>query len=185
MFRFWGARPRLLVPDNLRSGVHKASFYDPEINRSYGAMAAHYGRGQRIAAHARRYGGPRHGTLPDHMPSAHRLYAEWNPERFQSQARAIGPNTEALIIAVLARRPHPEQGFRTCLGILRLYRGIACSQSGRRDTGRREAAPKPRAGSRGAEKTNVLAGGVRQCNARPAAVPLRGRRRTRAFRRRM
>ena len=60
-----------------------------------------------------------------------------------------------------------------------------CSQSGRRDTGRREAAPKPRAGSRGAEKTNVLAGGVRQCNARPAAVPLRGRRRTRAFRRRM
>jgi transposase len=45
MFRFWGARPRLLVPDNLRSGVHKASFYDPEINRSYGAMAAHHGVG--------------------------------------------------------------------------------------------------------------------------------------------
>ena len=47
-------------------------------------------RGQRVAA-TRRYGGPRHGTLPDHMPSAHRLYAEWNPKRFQSQARAIGP----------------------------------------------------------------------------------------------
>ena len=45
MFRFWDARPRLLVPDDLRSGVHKASFYDPEINRSYGAMAAHYGVG--------------------------------------------------------------------------------------------------------------------------------------------
>jgi transposase len=37
--------PRLLVPDNLKSGVHKASFYDPEINRSYGMMAAHYGVG--------------------------------------------------------------------------------------------------------------------------------------------
>ena len=86
-------------------------------------------RGQRVAAHARRYGGPRHGTLPDHMPSAHRLYAEWNPERFQGQARAIGPNTEALIIAVLARRPHPEQGFRTCLGILRLYRGIDATRA--------------------------------------------------------
>jgi transposase len=86
-------------------------------------------RGQRVAAHARRYGGPRHGTLPDHMPSAHRLYAEWTPERFQSQARAIGPNTEALIIAVLARRPHPEQGFRTCLGILRLYRGIKADRA--------------------------------------------------------
>ena len=40
-----GGVPRLLVPDNLKSGVHKASFYDPEINRSYGAMAAHYGVG--------------------------------------------------------------------------------------------------------------------------------------------
>jgi transposase len=45
MFRFWGASPRLLVPDNLKSGVHKASFYDPEVNRSYGAMATHYGVG--------------------------------------------------------------------------------------------------------------------------------------------
>src|ERR1700676_4348764 len=45
MFRFWGARPRLLVPDNLKSGVHKASFYDPEINRTYGAMATHYSVG--------------------------------------------------------------------------------------------------------------------------------------------
>jgi transposase len=260
--RFWGAVPRLLVPDNLKSGVHKASFYDPEINRSYGAMAAHYGvgvlparpyhprdkakvetavriaqyyilgrlrhvtffslaecnaaitaiiadmngrlmrrlglsrrqlfetleqpvmrplpendyefaewrlsrvgidyhveiagffysvphgllreqvdtrltertvevfhRGQRVAAHQRRYGGPRHGTLPDHMPSAHRRYAEWNPERFQHQARAIGPCTEALVLAVLAQRPHPEQGFRTCVGILRLFRGIEATRA--------------------------------------------------------
>ncbi|QXX74619.1 IS21 family transposase [Methylovirgula sp. HY1] len=45
MFRFLGGVPRLLVPDNLKSGVHKASFYAPEINRSYGAMADHYGVG--------------------------------------------------------------------------------------------------------------------------------------------
>ena len=261
-FRFWGAVPRLLVPDNLKSGVHKASFYDPEVNRSYGAMAAHYGlgilparpyhprdkakvetavriaqfyilgrlrhltffslaecnvaiaaviadmnarpmrrlgisrhqlfeaiekpvmrplpdndyefaewrlarvgidyhvevagffysvphalireqvetrltvrtvevfhRGQRVAAHQRRYGGPRHGTLPDHMPSAHRRYAAWNPERFRRQARAIGPNTEALVLAVLTQRPHPEQGFRTCLGILRLFRGVDAARA--------------------------------------------------------
>jgi transposase len=215
MFRFWGGAPRLLVPDNLKSGVNKASFYDPEVNRSYGKMATHYNvgilptrprkpkdkaavevgvrfaqsyilgrlryvtffslaecnaailaaldrmngrvmrrlgvsrrqlfdtierpamqplpesdyeyadwhlarvgidyhvevrsflysvshalvreqvdtratartveifhRGKRVAAHARRYAGPRHGTLPDHMPSAHRRYAEWTPERF-------------------------------------------------------------------------------------------------------
>ncbi|GAC1485343.1 MAG: IS21 family transposase [Acetobacteraceae bacterium] len=257
MFRYFGAAPRLLVPDNLKSAIHKVSFYDPEVNRSYGAMAAHYRvgilparprrprdkaaveagvrfaqsyilgrlrnvtffslaecnaaiatavermngremrrlgvsrrqlfeavelpamqslpdddfeyadwhlarvgidyhvevqgffysvphslireqvdtratartvevfhRGKRVAAHARRYGGPRHGTQPEHMPSAHRRYAEWTPERLQRQARGIGPNTEALIIAVLTRRPHPEQGFRTCLGVLRLFRGL-------------------------------------------------------------
>ena len=45
MFQFWGVVPRLLVPDNLKSAIHKASFYDPEVNRSYGAMASHYGVG--------------------------------------------------------------------------------------------------------------------------------------------
>lgn len=262
MFRFFGGVPRLVVPDNLKSGVHKASFYDPEINRSYGMMAAHYEigvlparprrpkdkakveagvrfaqsyilgrlrhqtffsleecnaairsaiahmngrvmrrlgvsrrdllesverpalrglpptdyefaewrlarvgldyhveadgfyysvphalircqvdvrstartveifhRGQRVAAHARRYGGPRHGTDRDHMPSAHRRYAEWTPERFRRWARTIGPNTEGLITAILAQRPHPEQGFRTCLGVLRLYRGLDAARA--------------------------------------------------------
>jgi transposase len=262
MFRFWDSVPRLLVPDNLKSGVNKSSFYDPEVNRTYGKMAAHYNvgilptrprkpkdkaaveagvrfaqayilgrlrnitffslaecnaaiaaalermngremrrlgvsrrqifdtierpamqslpeqdyeyaewhlarvgidyhvevagffysvphslireqvdtratvrtievfhRGRRVAAHARRYGGQRHGTLPEHMPSAHRRYAEWTPERFQRQARDIGPNTEGLILAVLARRPHPEQGFRTCLGVLRLFRGIEAARA--------------------------------------------------------
>jgi transposase len=81
-------------------------------------------RGRRVAAHQRRYGGRRHGTDPDHMPSAHRRYADWTPERFRRWARTIGPETEGLVIAILAHRPHPEQGFRTCLGILRLYRGV-------------------------------------------------------------
>ncbi|MEO7689738.1 MAG: IS21 family transposase [Sphingomonas sp.] len=258
MFRFFGGVPRLVVPDNLKSGVQRASFYDPEINRSYGMMAAHYGvgilparprkprdkakveagvrfaqsyilgrlrrqtffslaeantaitamverinahimrrlgvsrrhlfetveqpvlallpdadyqfaewrlarvsldyhvefdgffysapyglireqvdirattrtielfhRGQRIAAHQRRHGGRRHGTDPDHMPSAHRRYAEWTPERFRRWGASIGSNTEGLVIAILANRPHPEQGFRTCLGILRLFKDIA------------------------------------------------------------
>jgi transposase len=262
MFRFYGAVPRLLVPDNLKSGINKASFYDPEVNRTYGAMASHYGvgvlptrprkprdkacveagvrfaqyyilgrlrnqkffsltecnvavsaamaamndrvmrrlgvsrrqlfesverpemqdlpaqdyeyaewrmarvgidyhvevegffysvphtlireqvdtratartievfhRGQRVAAHARRYGGPRHGTEPAHMPRAHRRYAEWSPDRFARAARDFGPHTEALILAVLARRRHPEQGFRTCIGILRLFRGLAADRA--------------------------------------------------------
>jgi transposase len=257
MFRFFGGVPRLIVPDNLKSAINRASFYDPEINRSYGMMASHYGvgvlparprkardkakvengvrfaqtcilgrlrhqtffslaeanaaivgavdrindhvmrrlgasrrhlfqtieapalaglpgddyefaewrlvrvatdyhvefegffysvpyrlireqvdlrattrtieifhRGQRIAAHQRRYGGRRHGTNPDHMPSSHRRYADWTPDRFRRWAASIGPQTEGLIIAILAARPHPEQGFRTCLGVMRLFRDI-------------------------------------------------------------
>jgi hypothetical protein len=58
------------------------------------------------------------------MPSSHRRYAEWTPDRFRRWAGKIGPNTEGLISAVLASRPHPEQGFRTRLGILRSYRGL-------------------------------------------------------------
>ena len=81
-------------------------------------------RGKRVAAHLRRYGGRLHGTDPEHMPSAHRRYAEWTPERFQRWGQSIGPGTEGLIIAILAHRPHPEQGFRTCLGVMRLLRGL-------------------------------------------------------------
>src|SRR3984893_18550927 len=79
----------------------------------------------RVAAHHRRYGGARPGTDPDPMPSAHRRYAAWSPERFQRWARSIGPNTEGLVVAVLANRPHPEQAFRTLLRVLRLFRGLA------------------------------------------------------------
>jgi transposase len=65
------------------------------------------------------------------MPSAHRRYAEWTPERFQRWGRSVGPSTEGLIIAILAHRPHPEQGFRTCLGVMRLLRGIDAARAER------------------------------------------------------
>ncbi|MBB3705700.1 hypothetical protein [Aminobacter aminovorans] len=58
------------------------------------------------------------------MPSSHRRYAEWTPDRFRRWAASVGPQTEGLIVAILASRPHPEQGFRTCLGVLRLFRDI-------------------------------------------------------------
>ncbi|GLR77611.1 IS21 family transposase (plasmid) [Azospirillum oryzae] len=257
MFTFFGKVPRLVVPDNLKAGIQRASFYDPEANPTYARMAEHYrvgilparprkprdkakveggvrlaqsyilGRlrnvpffslaecqkavseaveqintrvmrklgvtrrdlflqielpamaalpetpyeyaewkrarvnldyhvevcgffysvphalirqeiearvtastvevfhaGQRVAVHVRRFGGARHATHPDHMPSNHRFYAGWSEARFRRDAAAIGPNTEALILAVLASRRHPEQGFRSCLGILKRLRGV-------------------------------------------------------------
>ena len=254
MFRFFGGAPRLLVPDNLKSGVNKASFYDPEINRTYGALASHYGvgvlparprkprdkakvesavliverwllgrlrrgtfyslaevnaaieemltnlneeqsirrlgvtrrqlleevdrpalkalpvepyeycewrlrrvgidyhveidahyysvpyrfaraevearltvrgveifcKGERIAVHLRMSGNHKHTTTPEHMPSSHRRYAGWTIERICEDARKIGPATAALCEQILEARPHPEQGYRACLGVVRL-----------------------------------------------------------------
>lgn len=76
-------------------------------------------RGRRVASHARgvgRRGG--HVTDPAHMPRAHRRYAEWTPARMLAAAEAAGPSVAAFCEAVMAARPHPEQGFRTCFGIL-------------------------------------------------------------------
>jgi len=79
-------------------------------------------KGERIAAHLRSSGNNRHTTVSDHMPSSHRRYADWTVERIRHEAAAIGPATAALCELILERRPHPEQGFRSCLGIVRLVR---------------------------------------------------------------
>jgi transposase len=79
-------------------------------------------KGERIAAHVRSSGNHHHTTVPAHMPSSHRRYADWTVHRIRQEAAAIGPATAALCELILERRPHPEQGFRSCLGIVRLLR---------------------------------------------------------------
>ena len=56
------------------------------------------------------------------MPSSHRRYADWTVERIRREATSIGPATAAPCELILERLPHPEQGFRACLGIVRLVR---------------------------------------------------------------
>jgi transposase len=77
-------------------------------------------RGSRVASHARSPLANRHTTIAEHMPSAHRRYAEWTPARLLQEAARIGPSASALVEVIMAAKPHPEQGFRSCLGILRL-----------------------------------------------------------------
>ena len=81
-------------------------------------------KGKRIAAHVRSSGNHKHSTVPEHMPSSHRRYADWNIDRIRQEAASIGPATSALCELILERRPHPEQGFRACRGILRLLRAF-------------------------------------------------------------
>lgn len=252
-FEYFGSVPRAVVPDNLKSGVTEASFYEPDLNPSYADMAAHYGcavlparprrprdkakaevgvliaqrwvlavlrhrtfyslaelnaaiwellerlnarplrkmrmsrrelfesldlpnalplpqrryeyaewrkaavnidyhievdghyysvpfellrerldvrltattveavhRGERVAAHARSYERGRHTTVKEHMPPEHRSHAEWTPSRIIQWAHKTGTATAQVVERVLASRTYPEQGYRTCLGILRL-----------------------------------------------------------------
>jgi transposase len=257
-FAFFGGAPRLIVPDNPKVAVIRASLYDPQVNRTYGEMAAHYGtavlparprrprdkakveaavriverwllgalrhrrfhgladvnaaiaelltalnerrmlrhvgrtrrqlfeeidapklkalpaepyqlaewrvrkvsldyhvdvdghfysvpfrharaavevratlrtievflKGERIAAHVRGSGDGKHTTLAEHMPSSHRRYADWTTQRILREAAALGPSVRTLCEVILEHRPHPEQGYRACLGIVRLARSF-------------------------------------------------------------
>lgn len=78
--------------------------------------------GKRIASHARSLVEHRHVTVAEHMPRAHRAHAEWSPSRLIAWAAKVGPQTALLVETILKERPHPEQGYRTCLGIIRLSR---------------------------------------------------------------
>jgi hypothetical protein len=77
-------------------------------------------KGRRIASHRRRWGRGQFSTDPAHMPAAHRAHAEWTPSRLIAWAGTTGPATAELVTAILAAKPHPEQGYRACLGLMRL-----------------------------------------------------------------
>jgi len=75
---------------------------------------------RRVASHRRVKFPGRHTTVSEHMPPAHQKYLEWSPERLTRWTQAIGPHTTQLVQAILDSRPHPEQAYRSCLGLLRL-----------------------------------------------------------------
>lgn len=77
-------------------------------------------KSRRVALHRRSYLKGKHTTLTEHMPKAHQRYLEWTPSRLIRWAGQIGPHTQDLVSLILESRPHPEQGYRSCLGLLRL-----------------------------------------------------------------
>lgn len=78
-------------------------------------------KAERVAVHPR-HGSGAHSTLAEHMPRAHRKHQQWTRGRFLNWAQAIGPATLAVIGGQLQGRPHPEHGYRACLGLLNLSR---------------------------------------------------------------
>jgi transposase len=77
-------------------------------------------KGHRVASHLRSYLRGKYTTLPEHMPKSHQKHLEWTPSRLIQWAGTIGPQTQKLLSFILENRPHPEQGYRSCLGVLRL-----------------------------------------------------------------
>ncbi len=79
-------------------------------------------RGNRVACHAKSAKRGSHTTIAEHMPAAHRAHLDWSPQRLLNWGRDIGPNTHLIVDHQLTCKPHPEMGYRACLGLLSLAR---------------------------------------------------------------
>lgn len=88
--------------------------------RATAMMVEIFQRGERVTSHVRSYVRGQHTTKPEHMPKSHLRHLEWSPSRIIEWANTIGPQTATLCEAIMKERRHPEQGYRSCLGILRL-----------------------------------------------------------------
>lgn len=79
-----------------------------------------YHRGQRVASHVRAQGRYEPVTQTEHRPKSHREHLSWTPSRIVEWARKTGPNTAQMVERILEDKPHPEIGYRSCLGVIRL-----------------------------------------------------------------
>ena len=75
---------------------------------------------KRVASHLRKRGHREYSTVAAHMPAAHRAHLDWSPSRLIHWAEKTGPATAQVVTHILETRRHPEQGYRSCLGIMRL-----------------------------------------------------------------
>ena len=100
-----------------------------QVEARYTAMIVEiFHGGQRVASHARSYKVGGFTTLNAHRPKSHQRYLEWTPQRLVHWAATVGPSTAMLVDKILQSRPHPEQGFRSCLGILRLGKSFGAER---------------------------------------------------------
>lgn len=77
-------------------------------------------KGVRVASHVRSRAPNQATTAAEHRPKAHQRHLQWTPSRLVEWGRTVGPLTAQLLECILASKPHPEQGYRSCLGIIRL-----------------------------------------------------------------
>jgi transposase len=88
--------------------------------RASAATIEIFHKGVRVASHARSSQPQKATTNDEHRPKSHQRYLQWTPSRLVEWGQKVGPNTAELLEHILAAKRHPEQGFRSCLGIIRL-----------------------------------------------------------------
>src|SRR5947207_1764051 len=132
-FEFLGGVPKLVIPDNTRTGVNRACRYEPDLNRTYHELAMHYGvavlparpytltgqlvelratmttveifhRGERVASHPRSRQTYQATTQAEHRPKSHQQHLAWPPSRLLHWAESVGPATAQLFAAILESR---------------------------------------------------------------------------------
>jgi len=85
-------------------------------------------KGIRVASHRRSFTRGGATTLKEHMPPRFAKMLEWTPERLMNWAEKTGPATRELVAGIMERKLHPQQGFRACLGVLRLSSKYGCDR---------------------------------------------------------
>ena len=106
--------------DNHFYSVPYRLVHEPVEVRLSASTVEVFHKGVRVASHARSRAANKASTLDEHRPKSHQRYLQWTPSRLVEWGRKIGPLTAELLERILASKPHPEQGFRSCLGVIRL-----------------------------------------------------------------
>lgn len=106
------------VADHLYSIPYRLVHEQLDVRLTATTLEAFH-KGERVAAYARSYVVGGRTTNPEHMPPSHQKHLEWTPSRMKDWAARTGPSTAAFVEGLMASRPHPELGYRACLGVLR------------------------------------------------------------------
>ena len=117
----------ITVDHNLYSVPHSLIGHELDVRLTARTVEV-FNRGRRASVHQRALGRGRVTTEPSHRPASHQKHLEWTPERMIRWAETVGPDTGKLVKTILERRPHPEQGYRSCLGIIRLAKAYSAER---------------------------------------------------------
>ena len=109
--------------DNYYSAPHALVRQEVELRITRSSVEI-LSRGRRVASHRRSYRKGDYVTVAEHMPAAHRAHAQWSPGKLMNWASSVGPATGELVKRLLLEKQHPEQGYRSCLGLMRLARTV-------------------------------------------------------------